>query len=273
MTIGHVPHDGTGATDGDLDNAYALLLAHAKWGGSYLNEAREVIRAIWESSMLQSIHRTALGDWHARWSSNVTTSRTSDWRPAHFRAFAKATGDNHWNIAADTVYRLLSSSSVSNPNTGLVPDFITGVPARVVANPDEALVWGEHNHANYAMNACRVPWQLALDYAHHGTPEAKTQIDKISAWLRGKTNSNPRNIRSGYFLDGRVLSGFDWESLMFTAPFASGMIANHDNQQFLNSTYDRILQLQSGGSTPEYGDAIRILNLLLITENWEAPLK
>jgi len=249
------------ATDGDLDNAYALLLAYKQWGGNYLNEAKTLINAIKSSEMHGSpYYRTNLGDWDR----SANNTRSSDWMPGHFRAFREATEDAFWSQAADTVYNLLAQCS--NATTGLIPDFATGAPARpdkYAGGADE-----EENADQYYYNACRDPWRLALAYAHHGDPKAKAQIDKISSWLRGKTNSQPQNIKAGYSLDGtKALENFD--DIVFTAPFASGMIADKANQSFLNSTYDNIKTVSN--SNNEYATALQLLNMLLISGNWWAP--
>ena len=249
------------ATDGDLDNAYALLLAYKQWGGNYLNEAKTLINAIKSSEMHGSpYYRTNLGDWDR----SANNTRSSDWMPGHFRAFREATEDAFWSQAADTVYNLLAQCS--NATTGLIPDFATGAPARpdkYAGGADE-----EENADQYYYNACRDPWRLALAYAHHGDPKAKAQIDKISSWLRGKTNSQPQNIKAGYSLDGtKALENFD--DIVFTAPFASGMIADQANQSFLNSTYDNIRTVSN--SNNEYATALQLLNVLLISGNWWAP--
>jgi len=131
----------TCATDGDLDMAYALLLAHEQWGSTshpfdYLQQAMTLIEAIRNFVIRPVIgstvitgyypntepnvalrgtptygaapagtaqYRTRLGDWDI---DSLTNSRSSCWMPAHFRAFAKYESDNavFWNAAADQVY-------------------------------------------------------------------------------------------------------------------------------------------------------------------------
>jgi endo-1,4-beta-D-glucanase Y len=291
-TPGQVPNVQGGeransATDGDLDIAYALLLAYTQWGDqTYLTQAQTVIQAIRESNMHAAPNiRTKLGDWHARnWSNNtpgsdpLLQSRTSDWRPSHFRAFARAMGTpgseqhNYWNNAANMVHTMLASAS--NSTTGLMPDFVSRNPALPEPNPP---VSGEHNMDRFAYNACRVPWFLALDYAHYGTAAARTRMNTISSWLRGNANNgaggNVSNIGSMRHLDGRHVSGGNYNTLVFTAPFASGMIADPANQSFLNSTFDAISQGQHGlNPYNAYAAAIRVLNMLLITGNWWPPM-
>ncbi|MDR0304249.1 MAG: hypothetical protein LBH98_05720 [Chitinispirillales bacterium] len=246
------------ATDGDLDNAYALLLAYKQWDdNSYLNDAKTLIDAIMSSEMHTSIYRTNLGDWDR----NGNRSRSSDWMPGHFRAFYAANQKDFWRQAADTVYALLAQCS--NQTTGLIPDFVTGSPAK----PDPNAI--EENGDKYSYNACRDPWRLALDYAHHGTESAKNQINKISAWLRGSNGAkgDPNNIKAGYNLNGSAFENY--EDIIFTAPFASGMIADPANQNFLNSTYNKIRSVNNYND--EYATALQLLSVLLISGNWWAP--
>ena len=271
------------ATDGCLDMAYALLLADTQWGSNttpghaqnYLEQAQRIIEALRVSNMHQAIFRTNLGDWHPTSSGSqearTTTSRTSDWRPAHFRAFQRATGQQFWTDAANMVYTMLARTQVSNSTTGLMPDFIIGNPARVVANAEESLVAGEHNQWNYSMNACRMPWQLAIDYAHYGTVAAKEQLTKITNTVNqltgGTRNANSINAGSALTLAGARVSGQQWTIQSWMAPFASGMAVAGD-QTFLNNAFTHMIE-----NTPPqvYDLAIQLLNMILLSGNHWAP--
>ncbi|MCL2845233.1 MAG: glycosyl hydrolase family 8 [Chitinivibrionia bacterium] len=273
------------ATDGCLDMAYALLLAHDQWGSptnlQYMNDAHQIIAGLRQANMHNgqpnnASHRTKLGDWqNAGQTTDLeaqrTTSRSSDWRPAHFKAFARATSQDYWRIAADTVYNLLNS--VSHSTTGLMPDFVIGIPARVVRQgTNEALVSGEHNQWNYSFNACRVPWFLAMDYIHYGETRARTQMNRITTWLNGISGGNPNNINAGqgFTLAGQRVNNphTDWTSMSFMAPFAAGMVGSSTNQNFLNSMYN---YLRAQTPTDVYSVAIQVLNMLLLSQNWWAP--
>jgi endo-1,4-beta-D-glucanase Y len=256
------------ATDGDLDMAYALLLAYRQWGDStYKNEAITIINALEESCINHDIKRVKLGDWVTGPNSRTNT-RTSDWIPGHFRAFATMTDNDSWQIVIDTVYSLLSQ--VSHSETGLMPTFATGTPVRPGAIGILDLVDQFPNH--YWRDAGQVPFRLALDYVFYATPAAKYQINKISRWLREATDENPDRINSGYFLDGSVLPEHfsSNTAIAFIAPFASGMIADPDNQEFLNRTYDKIRSPNEDYNS--YETAIQLLNMLLITGNWIDPV-
>ena len=250
------------ATDGDLDNAYALLLAYAQWGDvAYLNDAKTLISAIKQYEMAPTSRRVKLGNWQG--TSSQSNTRSSDWMTGHFRAFNKATNDNFWLEAVDTIYKVLLPQS-SNSTTGLIPCFVTGSPA--VPDPTGGGT-GESNAEHYWYNACRDPWRLATDYLHHGTLAAKDQINKISSWLKTSTSSNVNNIRAGYKLDGTQL--VTYSGLEFVAPFTSGLIADPANQTYLNSAYDRTVNMTANPNV--YAAAIQLLNMLLISGNWWAP--
>ena len=118
------------ATDGDLDIAYALLLAHAQWGSAgvinYLSEANTLIDAIYTSEINHNNQTIKLGDWVSGSTSPMSYStRSSDFMPDHFRSFYEATGDNNWNLTIDRCYTINSSIRTNfSPATGLMPDFI-----------------------------------------------------------------------------------------------------------------------------------------------------
>ena len=257
--------ESSSATDGDMDIAYALLLADQQWGSAgtidYKQEAIRVItNGIKADEFSSSTKRSMLGDWDE----DDYSTRSSDWMPGHHRAYAKATGDIFWDQAADTVYSMISSL-VSNyaPSTGLLPDFITGSTPIPDYNSGGT---GEAHPTDYWFNACRDPWRIALDYAHNGTPTAKTFTDKISSWLTSETGADPENIYAGYSLSGNGISNY--RELTFMAPFAAGLITNSANQAFLNDLWSWIV---GEGGDNAYAHALNLLSQLLISGNWWAP--
>ena len=80
------PVDTTCATDGDLDIAYALILASEKWKApEYLKQARTILTGI-EESLVRSDFSLRRGDWDTQQHS----TRLSDFMPSHFATFARA---------------------------------------------------------------------------------------------------------------------------------------------------------------------------------------
>jgi endo-1,4-beta-D-glucanase Y len=255
--------DQDSATDGDMDIAYALLLAHEQWGSDgnidYLSQARKIITdGVKGASMSSESKRALLGDSFT----DQYATRASDWMTDHFNAYQQATSDNFWGEAANTVYGLIKDITVNYaPGTGLMPDFIVSRNARP-ASPNflEAETDGD-----YSWNACRYPWRIATDFAHSGRPEARAAANKVVNWLKSSTGADPRKIKAGYKLDGTPLVKYG--SAAFTAPFAAASIVDKSHQAFLNSSWEVIKNWKDG----YYGDTINLLCMLLISGNWWSP--
>ena len=97
------------ATDGDLDIAYALLLADKQWGScgriDYRAEALSIIESIREHDVSPSAEWTLLGDWVPGSSERFRKStRTSDHMTGHFTTFESATGHADWGTLVQGSY-------------------------------------------------------------------------------------------------------------------------------------------------------------------------
>jgi endo-1,4-beta-D-glucanase Y len=256
--------DQGSATDGDMDVGYALLLAHYQWGSdgnvNYLDQARRIItNGVKDSDMSLSTKRSLLGDW----STDQLATRASDWMTDHFRAYQQATGDSFWNDATNTVYGLINQITTNYaPNTGLMPDFVVGSPAR----PAPPNFLEADTDDDYSWNSCRYPWRLATAFAHYGTPETRSAANKVINWLKNQTGGNPGNIRAGYRLDGTPMAPYG--SAAFTSPFIAACIVDSSHQTYLNSGWITIRNWRES----YYGDTINLLCMLLISGNWWAPV-
>lgn len=252
------------ATDGDMDIAYALLMADYQWGSTgavnYLSEAKKIINdGIRKSEMGQTSHRTTLGDWDK----NGLNTRSSDWMPGHVTAYQKATGDAFWGEARKTFFALVKTIGAAySPATGLMPDFVVGDPAK----PAPPKFLEKDTDGDYSWNACRFPLRMAVDFAHYGSAESKSAVDKISKWLIGATAGNPTAIRAGYKLDGTALVTYNHMS--FAAPLIASAIADASNQEFVNKGW---AFLASTKQNEYYGDSIALLTQMLLSGNWWAP--
>jgi endo-1,4-beta-D-glucanase Y len=251
------------ATDGDMDIAYALLLAHQQWGSdgkiNYLAQAKRAIsNGIKESEICLSTRRTLLGSW----STDHYASRTSDWIVSHFKAYREVTGDAFWDDATNTTYGLIKQvTNDFSSGTFLLPDFVVGSPAQP-ARPK--FLESEHD-GYYSWNACRVPWRLATDFAHYGSPQSREALNKMLIWLKDDTSGNPSYIKAGYKLDGRAL--VDYGSVAFTAPFIAGCIVDSSHQKYLNAGWDLIKNWRES----YFEDTVNLLCMLLISGNWWSP--
>ncbi|MGM0444572.1 MAG: glycosyl hydrolase family 8 [Fibrobacterota bacterium] len=248
------------ATDGDLDIAYALLLADKQWGSDgahdYLSKALAIMDGIWAHEINTSTNLTLLGDsWY-----NDRLTRPSDWMANHFRVFDRYDDGSDWGSIVTGVYN--KYNSVANSSTGLVADFYEG------NTPGGG---GETAHDDdYYTNACRVPMRFAMDYATSGSNDAASALQSMVSWIGGKTGNDAANIVNGYELDGTEI-GED-QSLIYMAPLGAACVAT-DNQELLNSVWNYINTdyLYDAEFSDAYNEAVALLSMMVMTGNWWEP--
>lgn len=258
------------ATDGDIDIAYGLLLAHVQWGSmgeiNYLQEAKNIIDAIMKSEINHNLMTVRLGDW-AKSGKYGNSTRTSDFILDHFRVFKCATNNADWDRVVDTCYSLIDKIQTNySPQTGLLPGFI--VNTNTTAQPADANFLEGDNDGNYDYNACRDPWRLATDYLLFGDERAKTAVTKINSWLISKCNNNPDNIKSGYKLDGTETA--TWDDASFVGAFTVGAMLDNTNQQWLDDLFEK-LTAYSFNSGDYFSNTLSMLDLLVISGNYWSP--
>jgi endo-1,4-beta-D-glucanase Y len=257
------------ATDGDLDIAYALLLADKQWssGGTinYRELAGDIIDGIRGGEVDNGVSYVQLGDW-AREGEYGRATRSSDFMPAHFESFAKITGDTSWRQIRDRSYLIMSN--VQNQHaaqTGLLPDFIAD--AGSAPKPVNAGFLEGARDGQYAYNACRDPWRIASDYVLNGDARAKTIVQKMTTWIRQKTGNDPNGILPGYNLAGTPTGG-NYLDLAFVAPFGVAAMVDSGNQNWLNSIWDTTVANYGNGY---YQDTVALLSLITMSGNWWSP--
>ena len=260
--------DDDNATDGDMDIAYALLLAHCQWGSNgpinYLEEARRIINNGTKPSNTNH-NRLMVGDWWMYVSTMDWATRSSDWMTDHLRAYYLTTGDNIWNAITDTIYSMIDYMTFHySPVAGLLPDFvIDSIPAPAGPWFLESVYDGHYN-----WNACRVPWRIATDYAHYGTQDAKSKLNNMLTWLKTSTGNNPVNIKTGYLLSGDPIPDRPDTSLAYISPFITACIVDSAHQQYLNDGWNFI---KNRSDYAYFGNTLNLLCMLVISGNWWAP--
>ena len=262
------------ATDGDLDVAFALLLADKQWGScgavDYFDEALKVIADCKAGEVDGAAHYTLLGDWVVPSDAQYYPStRTSDFMLDHFRSFANAEGDSAWTNLLNSLYQLVDAvQSNYSPATGLLPDFVVNPSTSPQPAPGNFLEGP--NDGAYDYNACRDPWRIATDFLVSGDSRAKTAVQKINAWIRSAAGDDPANIKSGYQLGGAMSPGADYSSTAFIAPFGVGAMVDASNQAWLNAVWDLIVAtpLDAGGY---YENTLKLLSMIVMSGNWWAP--
>ncbi len=264
------------ASDGDIDIAFGLLLAHEQWGSSgdidYLHYAKLIIKDLMgnnakEGDINQDLNTVKLGDWVSS-GSYMNSTRTSDFITDHFRAFACVADDSlAWMKVVDRCYGLVADMQENySPQTGLLPDFIVNTDGTPQPAPPDFLEGKLDGH--YSYNACRDPWRLGTDYLLNGDNRALNAVKKINNWLYEETGGDAGNIFAGYYLNGTKAA--DWNDVSFTAPFAVGAMTDTTKQDWLNSLYDEVLSSVTADNG-YYGNTLKLLSMLVISGNYRVP--
>jgi endo-1,4-beta-D-glucanase Y len=200
----YISADGTtalgtgGATDGDEDMAFALVMADRRWGGQgslsrgYLDLAKTMIGLIWQYEVDQSRNFVLTsGD-----QSDGAVINISYFAPAFYRAFGRVTGNtSDWNKVIDTSYTVISNTlnaQNGNAQNGLVPAWST--PAGVPMTPP-----GTSMPLYHQLDSCRTPFRLGEDYCWNAEPRALAYLQKISGFYSGV---GVANLVDGYDLNG-----------------------------------------------------------------------
>lgn len=265
------------ATDGDLDIAYSLLLAHVQWGSTgshdYLAEARKVMAAILQWDVNPKKNNLTVGSWVSGTDRKYT--RPSDFMASHILAFARWDTANaaRWNRVHKSIIKAVNDQFANgSQETGLVPDFMVIKDGLWRPVPGK---WLETAHdGDYSYNACRTPWRLAVSYIVDGHTGLLASQQKTASWIRAKTNGVPTNIDAGYYvLNGVNGQSFrNYDDLPFTAPMAvNAMLGGTGAQTWLNSLWTSITGGDYAAVTDYYGDAIRLQVMLTVSGNWWRP--
>ncbi|MGW5780521.1 glycosyl hydrolase family 8 [Streptomyces sp. NPDC003863] len=233
---------GDGATDGDMDVAYGLLLADKQWGSTgtynYKDLALKHIAAIKKDEVNATTKLLKLGDWSSSGDQYYYITRTSDWMADHFRAFRAASGDTTWDAvrsAHQTQISRLQSTYASG--TGLLPDFV--VDTDTTPRPAPGQVLEDPNDGAYWWNACRTPWRIGDDAVTSGDATSLAAARKVNGWIKTKTGGDPNKIAVGYKLNGTQISS--GSEAAFFAPFAVAAMTDPGSQAWLDALWNKML--------------------------------
>lgn len=270
---------GASAFDGDIDMAWALILADAQWGSAgeihYREEAVAYLQAIRESTIGPDSFLPMLGDWVTADGAthNQYTPRSSDLMPSYFRAFNRYLNDHAPDDATDWLKVLHASSDAVNhlqanysATTGLLPDFTQGTAAgtQSLVPASASFLEGDHD-GHFFYNAGRVPLRLSLDALISGDAISHAQTSKIAEWITSEIRDDAYAIKAGYTLEGEAIG--DYFSSFFVAPFGVAMMTSSEYQLALNAVYDAVYAVRDN----YYEDSISLLSLLVMSGNYWDP--
>jgi endoglucanase len=264
-----------GATDAELDVAWALYVAHWQFGGggtgssSYKTDAITMIQAIKAHEIDKSggLNTLKPGDeFGGHGSGNNNLVNISYFSPMYYRVFGELTGDEaFWTSVYNRGYDIMEKAM--NKNTGLVPDWCTStgtIPAQGAAQYEDAGV-------NFIYDAIRTPVRVALDYLWYGdqAPRALAYTKTVNNWLRAK-HPNPADIGAKYNLAGDRLNAF--HNNTFVGCFAVSAMATDDpnTRAYITSLYNENVKVNPQAG--EYFNATwKALSLFIMSGNFYLP--
>lgn len=259
------------AADGDMDIAYALLMADTVWGSdgeiNYKQAAVDVINDIMTYEVNKTDWIIQLGDW-AYWSDEgdkyYAATRSSDFIVQYMPVFSEATGDDRWLNVYESTYSIINSFT-EKYGTGILPDFIIKDSSTGEFIPAPEYFLESENDGNYYYNSCRTPWRISMDYLINGNEDALAFADSISSFMISETGGDPWEIMAGYTPDGTPVA--DWNDLCFVAPLMIAAACG-DNTQWHNEVRDVTVNY---GDDVYYGDTIKMLCLIVDDGGWIVP--
>ncbi|HET9959788.1 MAG TPA: glycosyl hydrolase family 8 [Polyangiaceae bacterium] len=255
---------GSGAaSDGDEDMAFALVMAHAKWGGqgtlsdTYLNYAKKQIDLIWKFEVDHSRNDVLTpGDNFA----DGSVINISYFAPAYYRIFGQVTGKQaEWNRVAKTSYDVIEATlnaANKNQSNGLVPAWST--PAGVPMAPP-----GSGHPTYHQLDSCRTPFRVAQDYCWFNEPRALDYLKKITAFYAA---IGANNIVDGYDLDGKPHPKVNSPLAAFVGGAAAGAMALPEYAKLRDESYVALAGWQTLlGDSIYYNYSWSMLSLLMLT--------
>jgi endo-1,4-beta-D-glucanase Y len=252
-----------GATDAELDAAFALIVADYQWASAgtinYKNDATALISAIKNHEVEANTYVLKPGDQFG--GSQITNP--SYFSPAYYRVFGTFTNDTaFWNQVAAKSYTIINNNLTQNNAVGgLVSDWCEASGAY------SSQAGGYANGGKmYTYDAARTPWRIAVDYLWHGNADAKAYAKKSSDFVRVNLGGS-LNIKDGYNQNGSV-SG-QWHNATFVGAFACAAMAG-ENQNHLDASYTDLKNLNEPNSY--FIHTLKTLYSFLLTGNFYLPL-
>lgn len=253
-----------GATDAELDAAFALIVADYQWASTgninYKTDAKTLIAAIKAHEVEANTFVLKPGDQFG----GSTITNPSYFSPAYYRVFGTFTNDvAFWNSVASKSYTIINNNlTVNNAVGGLVSDWCMASGA--YSSVASANGYNREGKA-YTYDAARTPWRIAVDYLWFGNADAKTYSKKSSDFVR-LTLGGSANIKDGYSQNGSLVG--QYHNATFVGAFACAAMGG-ENQTHLNTSYTDLKNLNEPNNY--FNHTLKTLYSLLLTGNFYLP--
>jgi len=251
-----------GATDAELDAAFALIVADYQWASTgtinYKDDATTLIAAIKTHEVEANTYVLKPGDQFG--GSQITNP--SYFSPAYYRAFGVFTNDvAFWNSVASQSYTVINNNLTQNNAVGgLVSDWC------MASGAYSSQASGYANQGRlYTYDAARTPWRIAVDYVWYGNADAKAYAKKSSDFVRVNLGGSA-NIKDGYNQNGTATG--QYHNATFVGAFACAAMAG-ENQAHLDASYTDLKNLNEPNSY--FNHTLKTLYSFLLTGNFYLP--
>jgi endoglucanase len=219
---------GNTASDADQDIAFALLLAGKRWRQTaYISDAIPIINDIWDQETVATANGRYLiaGNWAK--TNQVLVINPSYFAPYEWRLFATVDPDHNWLSLINPAYTLLENATLKpldkNQSAGLPPDWLVyNLETNDFQNS------GDNNlNTDYAFDAIRIPWRVAIDYLWYQEPLAYKYLSDNFSQLQ-KDYGQKQMIASAYTHDGKPILGSENPAMYATA--IAYFMVSHPNE-------------------------------------------
>ena len=251
-----------GATDGDLDIGYGLILADKQWGG-YSSDAKTWLTNFYNHNVAPDGHLKCEDD------GPDTDTRPSDHMIDHLRAFAAYDTSHDWNKVI-TRTEAVDSSLVANYSSsyGLLPDFVVGANATPKPAPANYQENQPDNIVGY--NSIRVPWHMGTDALLNGSSTAAFELSEAQKWsacAKKVSGGKPGNVYPHLNLNCTAQSTSD---VAEEAGDSIGPSAMASGDQAWTDTIWNFLQTNPYGDG-YYGETIKTLVMIVMAGDYWSP--
>jgi endo-1,4-beta-D-glucanase Y len=259
------------SSSGDLDIAYALLLADKQWGScgamDYRAHARRVVSAIGRGELHREGRYVLFGDWvDASQTRLYNGTRASDFIPGHFRSYERFMAEPWWLGVIDNGYWLLETvQATESPQAGLLPDYLEDADSE---QPRAARAGFGRNEAadRYASHARRVPWRLGNDFLVSGDNRARRILERLNAFVRRHSGDDPNRIPAGFTLDGTPSASSS--GMAFTAPLGVSAMVDARHQVWLDALWRHVTRAPAASF---HDLTAQLMSMLSMSNNWWPP--
>lgn len=186
--------DRNSASDADVNIAFALILAHERWGDKkYLNEAKPIISSIWRNETKRIGKYRVLMPGYAQAKSYKIEINPSYFHPYAFKFFKKYDKWHNWDEIIDSSFYYIMQSSAKT-KTGLPPNWFLIENGQIVLEDNEK--------SDFSYDAVRVFKKYYWDYIRTGDMRDLKVLAKAKFFIPNWKKS--KKIYTNYKKDGTL---------------------------------------------------------------------